>query len=318
MRLVRFSARCLLTLTAALLYCSAGQAQAAWNLEEVSKAFTSTNAVENHVCLVHDGWQIAFLSHNQNDISALFITEQEGNPPHAHPLDATIERLVGLIGMENPEKMELKAGRTPAAIVIDAETISQLGDEAEHVFSGSPLEGMAYLLSKEFFYIHGIRPNGYLHWKTVRKSGVDLLMPMAPRKLTAIEVTGRQEMDEYASEVLARKLGLGSNTGSISQRAETCRQLKGSDVPYMNKKRKMIGIQKKRRYIIGQRQTVGHMLANRYGGTLLYPSQPCDWPQPPSASPEPTEPEATVETAHPLSPQEAREAYMERLRALKH
>lgn len=315
MKLVRFSALRVLLLAAACLCYPAG---AAWNLADVQKTFSSTNAVENHVCLVLDGWQIAFLSHNKEQIGAIIITEQPDAARHQYGLDETIQRLAGLTGLRAPEKLQLEASRKPASIVIDAELMGTLAGETEHVFSGSPLEGMAQLLHDEYFYIHDIRPNGYLHWKTVKKSGVELLMPMAPLKLSALEVTGRQEMNEFATEVLARKLGLGSNTSNPGQQEGMRSQLNCTRVTYMNSKRNIVGAQQKKRFIIGKRSAVAHMLANRYGGTLLYPSQGCDWPEEPAEEvvAEPEEAEKPAKPALPLTPAEAREAYRKYLQGL--
>ncbi len=313
MKLLRFSALRALLLAAAAYLCS--PAGAAWNLADVQKNFSSTNAVENHVCLVLDGWQIAFLSHNKEQIGAFIITEQPDAARHQYGLEETIRRLTRLTGLHAPGKLQPEACKKPAAIVLDTELLETLAGETEHVFSGSPLEGMAQLLHDEYFYIHDIRPNGYLHWKTIKKSGVELLMPMAPLKLSALEVTGRQEMNEFASEVLARKLGLGSNTANPNRREGMRSQLNCTRVTYMNSKRHIVGARQKKRFIIGKRNAVAHMLANRYGGTLLYPLQGCDWPEEP-AEKVVEQPAKAEKPVLPLTPAEAREAYKKYLQGL--
>lgn len=313
MKLVQHRTLRALMLAAACIICPASaEAAVAWNLADVPKSFPNTSTAENHVCLVYDGWQIAFLSHNKEQIGAVFITEKSEDRPHQYPLDETIQRLVELTGLRSPEKLQLDQ----AAIIIDSELIQSLGDEAEHVFCGSPLEGMAYLLREEYFYINSIRPNGYLHWKTVKKSGVELLMPMAPSKLSALEVTGRQEMNEFASEVLARKLGLGSNTASPSQRAGARSQINCSEVTYMNSKRNIVGARQKKRFIIGKRNAVSYMLAHHNTGALLYPLKACDWPEKPQEPVAEEPPEPPRKPALPLTPAEAREAYKKYLQGL--
>ena len=319
MKFVRFHVLRMLALAVAWAFCPAATASAAdepWTLENVRTAFANTTTAGNTVCLVHDGWQIAFLSHNKQDIGAILITQQ--NSRHEYNLHATIQRLVDLTNLNAPAKMEMENHPRAAAIVIDSELIEELGDEAEHVFTGSPLEGIAYLLREGYFYIYGMQPNGYMHWKTVKISGVDLLMPMAPLKLSAMEVTGDQKMDEYATEVLARKLGLGSNTASLSQRRGASSQLDCNEVTYMNSKRNVVGARLKRRFVIGKRTAAAHMLEERYGGTLVYPLQSSNWPGSTVEEEEETpEPQAQQEEPErPLTPKEAQESYKELLRNL--
>ena len=288
----------------------AGPTAAAWGLSDATQAFSSTNAVGNHVCLVHDNWQIALLSHNKDEIGAVFIIETKKDAAHNLGLNAIAGKLAELIEMTSPVIQEMD-GDKKAGIMIDADIMERLADDAENVFHNSPLEGMAYLLQDGYFYINAIRPNGYLHWKTVKKSGVELLMPMAPAKLTAVEVTGRQQMNEYAAEVLARKLGLGSNTSNPTIREAVRQQINASELVYMNTKSNIIGARANNRFVIGKRTSAAHMLSNRYGGTLLYPAQSSVWP----GEKDPEQKEEKKEEK-PLTPREAREAYIEYLRSL--
>lgn len=293
-----------------VLLCPTVKAQEAATLDELKKQFANTNAVANLVCVVTDNWQIAFFSHNKEKVGAVFISETEKNAEHGYDLNETASRVAELVGMSSPVIQEMENQETRTAIMIDTDIMEALADDAEHVFWGSPLEGMAYLLQDGYFYIDNIRPNGWLHWKTVKKSNVELLMPMAPAKLTAVEITGRQHMSEFAAEVLARKLGLGSNTADETTRNAVRRQINCSAVPYMNTKRNIIGAYHDKRFAIGKRNSVAHMFANRYGGIVIYPSQHSDWPG------EEEEVVEEVKETKPLTPREAHEAYIEHLRAL--
>lgn len=306
----RFSILQALVLVILVLLCPVAKAREAATLDELKKQFANTNAVANLVCVVTDNWQIAFFSHNKEKVGAAFISETEKNAEHGYDLNETASRVAELVGMSSPVIQEMENQETRTAIMIDTDIMEALADEAEHVFWGSPLEGMAYLLQDGYFYIDNIRPNGWLHWKTVKKSNVELLMPMAPTKLTAVEITGRQHMSEFAAEVLARKLGLGSNTADYPTRNAVRRQINCSEVPYMNTKRNIIGAYHDKRFAIGKRNSVAHMFANRYGGTVIYPSQHSDWPG------EEKEVVEEVKESKPLTPREARDAYIERLRAL--
>ncbi|MBR2313232.1 MAG: hypothetical protein IKA55_00105 [Akkermansia sp.] len=302
----------------AALAAPAAQAKGdSWTLSKLTEEFSNVNDVGRHVCLVHDGWQLAFFSDDRIDIGAIFISEQPKHKHHQHNMEQIARRAARLIGMSEPQILELEESKRKTAIVIDQKIISRLAERADHALTGSPLAGMAFLLEQEYFYIHNLRPNGYLHWKTVKKSGVELLMPMAPDELSAIEVVGRQYMDDYACGVLARKLGLGGNTAPRSRRIALSQEMGVFNIPYMNTSSGILAAHKDRRVIFGKKSAVNHMFHNRYGGTLLYPSQACDWPKP-KEEPRPTEltPEPEKKEAPPLTPAEARKAYEEYLRTL--
>ena len=117
---MRFSVLRMLALAVAWVFSPAGTASAAeepWTLENVRTAFANTTTVGNTVCLVHDGWQIAFLSHNKRDIGAILITQQ--NSRHEHNLHATIQRLVDLTSLNAPAKMEMRIipGQRPLSLI---------------------------------------------------------------------------------------------------------------------------------------------------------------------------------------------------------
>jgi hypothetical protein len=182
---------------------------------------------------------------------------------------------------------------------------------------------MAYLLDKEFFVIHGICEDGSLHWKTAKKSGVELRMPMGEEKLSAIEVNGKQQMNEFAAGVLANKLGLGKNNVPETQRETLSRHLSCKEVPYMNAKSNILLARASQRSVIGKRRAVTQMLKNRHYGAITYPENPTCWPvvEKPVVAEEPQpEPEKPAEepkpAAAPLTPEAAREAYIKAVRAL--
>lgn len=299
-----------LVFAASLLLCPTVGAQDAMQLEEIAKQFTITSTGTNHVCVTSDNWQIAFLSHNKEQVSTVLIIETEKDAEHKYNVNETAGRIAELISMTSPVMQQLENAKKTSAIMIDTEIIETLADEANHVFSGTPLEGMAYLLQDGYFYIDSINENGWLHWKTVKKSNVELLMPMTPAKLTALEMVGRQNMSGYASEVLARKLGLGSNTSNSDTREAVRRQINCTEVPYMNTRRNIIGAYNEKRFAIGKRNSVAHLFANRYGGSMAFPSEPSEWP----GEEKPVVEE--VKEVKPLTPQEARDAYINFLRSL--
>ena len=300
----------------ALLFPAAAQEEeAAWNLERTRQEFKHTTAAESCVCLVLDSWNIALISHNKRDIGAVFITAREDEEKHLYDLRTTARRLSNLVGLKSPLYQKLEESGTEAAVILDGELMDDLGSEAEHVLHSTPLAGIAYLLNEEYFYIAGITPQGFLHWKTIKKSNVELLMPLAPAKLQAIEVTGRQRIDEFAAEVLARKLGFGSNTAMLGDREVICQRQKLDKVPYMNTKAGVIVAKRGKRVTFGKRKAAVSLINNRHSDSLTYPDKTSYWPV--RKKPEPKPEPAVVEEVKPLTPDEARKAYAEYLRALK-
>ena len=291
-----------------------------WTLESAKSAFEHVKAGDNHVCIMHDGWHIAFLSHDTKQIAAVLITENEDADDHEYDLTDTVSRVAELVGMDSPESMEFDSDGPETSLLVDKSLLDELAEDTEHVFSGSPVEAMAYLLNDEYFFIEKVLPNGFMHWKTVKKSGVELLMPLGPPQLTAVEIVGRQFMDEFACNVLARKLGFGGNTASNARRRSLSQEMGVFSIPYMNTSSEVIAAHSKERVLFGKKQTVNHMFANRYGSTLLYPAQSCDWPNPQKTAPEPQvveQPKEPVKVeVKPLTPAEAREAYSEYLKNL--
>lgn len=286
-------------------------------LESANTVFNNTRAGDNCVCILHDGWDIAFLSHDGKAIGAAIIAEHKGSDEHQYSLGETVSRVAEIVGMKTPESMDFDDGDGPEySLLVDQSVMSRLAAETEHVFAASPLAAMAYLLKEEYFCIHAIRSNGFIHWKTIKKSGVELLIPMADKKLAAIEVTGRQQMNEFASEVLAGKLGLGRNNVPDASREALCPQLRCTQVPYMNTRNNVLLARTERRAVIGKRQAAARLLADRHEGALPRADQPTAWPEKKKEEPPPPPPATVEEEKKALSPAEAREAYIKTLQAL--
>lgn len=304
-----------LLMACGLLLAPAAPAADTLTLENAAAVFSNAKAGDNCASLLLDGWRVALLSHNGKEIGAAIIMEQENAEEHEHDLQETISRIAELAGMSTPEALDFEEAEQESALLVDQDVLSELADETDHVFDGSPLAALAYLLNEEYFCINGIRPNGFIHWKTIKKSGVELLMPMAEKKLSAIEVTGRQQMNDFASEVLADKLGLGKNTVPPASREALCPQLRCTQVPYMNAKSNILLARTDRRAVIGKRQAAARLLANRDEGALPEADEESTWPADEEEEAEEPTPEPEKEE-EPLTPEAAREAYIKYVQSL--
>ena len=304
----------LLLMAATLLTPIATAVEGSLRLGDIRKTFRPVHSSGNYASILYDGWQIAFLSHNKDELGAIFITEKKDARRHEFDLSETATRVATLLNMSTPQIMEIESSNTEGAILIEGDVMDALGTESDNLLSGSPLEGMAFLLQDGYFYIHDLLPNGYLHWKTVKRSGVELLMPMAPTRLSAVEITGRQEMNDYASEVLARKLGFGSSSTPAQEAIN--RQMGWQNTSYYNARGKVAMAHANNRTTFGKVQYAGHMLANRYGGQLNYPDQDTAWPEETQDEPAQEDKPTKEKETPPLTPEAAREAYTNYLKAL--
>lgn len=302
----------LLALAGCFLLCVTMVAQGTVDLSTLETKFTHTSKTPGSLSVVVDNWRIAFITHNKTNVGAVLISELEPGISHAANLDDTASRLAGMAGFSTPIMQVMEHSDRATAIMVDRALIENIAGETNHVFQGSPLEGMAYLLLDNYFYIDNITNEGWLLWKTIKKSQVELLMPLAPGMLEAVEMTGSQKMNNHAAEVLARLLGLGTSTAPKSTRRAVCSHLELSDITYMNTNSNMIGAYHNKRFAIGKRQPVADMLSDNFNGNIQYPAEVSDWPVDPSKEQEaPAPKEVKI-----LTPEEAREAYKELLRSL--
>lgn len=300
----------------AFLLAPLGQAVELRTLADVRENFSHIATYDYSVSVLCDGWRISFLSPNGSRIGAVLIRELRAGEKHERNINELISQLSKLAGMRAPESIEFE-GEPASALLVDQNMIGSLADTMDNVFEGGSLAAMAYLLNNEFFVIDGVGENGYLHWKTARKSGVELRMPMGESKLFAIEVTGKQQMNEYAAAVLADKLGLGKSTVPERSRASIARQISVRDVPYMNARDGVLLARTKTRSIIGKRQTVSQIYSGTEYGGLTYPDESSEWPKEKEPVPPPVqEKPEPVKKEVPLTPAAAREAYINHLRSL--
>ena len=294
------------------------QAAEPLTLGDARTRFTHAVSYDYSVSVLHDGWQISFLSSNGSRIGAILIRERSGGENHKWNINELISQLATLVGMMSPESIEFE-GKPASALLVDQNVMVDLADSVENVFESGSLAAMAYLLNNEFFVIDGIGDTGYLNWKTAKKSGVELRMPMGESRLSAIEVTGKQQMNEYAAAVLADKLGLGKSTVPERTRTSVARQISVREVPYMNARDGVLLARTKTRSFIGKRQTVSQIYSGTEYGVLTYPDASSEWPK--EKEPEPVlqkekeKPEPEKKEV-PLTPAAAREAYINHIRSL--
>ena len=261
-----------------LLLVPLGQAAPARTLQGIIERFDEVTSYDSSVCVLHDGWIITFLSDNGSQIGAATLVEHRNASQHQNSIDAMLQRIADLVGMRSPQSITF-LNEQKSALLLDWAVLDPLLGRADHVFEGSALEAMLYLKEKGFFVMHGVRENGSLVWKTAKKSGVGLRMPLTEEKLSAIEITGRQEMDEHAALVLAGKLGLRRESAGYGERSAIARRIGCREVSYMHTKRNVVLGRTNHRAAIGTKEGVEQMVRNRDYATAPLPHKSSSWPK---------------------------------------
>ena len=299
-----------------ILLAAVGQADAAWSIQDIRNRFEHVTVYDGAASVLHDGWVITFLSHDGRRIGAVTLVEHKGARKHENSMDAMIQRISRTLRMTAPES-QIFLNDQRSALLMDQHVLNDLVGRTNHVFESSALAAMVYLQEEDFFEIQGIRENGTMSWRTVKKSGVGLRMPLAETRLSAIEVTSRQQMDEHSAAVLASKFGLPKHSAGYMDRMSTARRLSLRDVPYMNARQDLLLACGGTRSAFGTRDGVAQMLRNRDYATVPVPKAPSPWPEDkkpeplrPSSQPAGNSPEKPAQNTRLISPKAAREGYL--------
>ena len=282
-----------------ILLAAAGPAESAWNIQDIKDRFEHVTMYDGAVSVLHDGWVITFLSHDGGRIGAAALVEHKGARKHENSMDAMIQRISRTLRMTAPESLFFLNERK-SALLMDRHVVNNLVGLKNNVFESSGLAAMVNLHEGDSFRIQGINENG--------------------TRLSAMEVTGNQQLDEYSGVVLAGKLGLPRSSASREDCLAAARWLSCQYVLYMNSRHNMLLARNGSRCVIGTREGVTQMLRSRDYATVPVPKTPSAWPaeekpepvhsssQPVGNSPE--KPEEPAPEPQQISPKAAREAYL--------
>lgn len=174
-------------------------------------------------------------------------------------------------------------------------------------------EILAYLMHHDDYSPVSLDDNGRLLWSTGKKKSVDFYLPLADgAKLRALELRAvGLRVGGFAASVLARKLGC-NDPGS-----EDIAQDDHAALLYRNRRIKITRIGKRLWLTALNKREPTPAPQLHYPEVSYREPEPPAPPEPAPEPPEPPEPEAAPEPPPPaLSPEEARQAYIEQLRRL--
>jgi hypothetical protein len=302
-----------------ILLAAVGPAESAWNIQDIKDRFEHVTMYDGAVSVLHDGWVITFLSHDGGRIGAAALVEHKGARKHENSMDAMLQRISRTLRMTAPESLFFLNERK-SALLMDRHVVNNLVGLKNNVFESSGLAAMVNLHEGDSFRIQGINENGTVSWRTIKRGSIGLRMPLAETRLSAMEVTGNQQLDEYSGVVLAGKLGLPRSSASREDCLAAARWLSCQYVLYMNSRHNMLLARNGSRCVIGTREGVTQMLRSRDYATVPVPKTPSAWPaeekpesvhsssQPVGNSPE--KPKEPAQEPQQISPKAAREAYL--------
>ena len=97
-------------------------------LETIQTTFQHTRAAGNSVCILLDGWQIAFLSPDGQKIGAVIVMEHEDAEGHDFNLSRVVSRLASLTGMGTPESMDFEDEELEYSLLVDRDVLDELAE----------------------------------------------------------------------------------------------------------------------------------------------------------------------------------------------
>ena len=260
------------------------------------------------------GWNVLMVPDAAGKVGGLFLTRAEGIPMKGTAL-AVGQDLVRLMGLESPKRVPLP-GSGVAFLATDAAA------GAKHLSGCTPLQGLVFLLDRGYYRLSGLTDTGEAELSSGKKRSIDLRLPMTAAKIDAAELTvSGINMDTFAANVLADKLGYGADNSTPEEKKALKTELKAKEVHYLQRRRKiaLVGIGK--RYFFGEAEAISALAAAAPAPALSYPDAAAPRvitkPGAPAVTPaEPDTPAPSTAPARPLTPAEAVQAYIKHLNEL--
>lgn len=307
-----FSFKTWCTLALAALLCSLPAAALTLDMAAVANAVPAAQKAGTALCVQKKGWNILVVPDAAGKAAALFLTRAEGIRVNGSAL-LVGQELVRHLGLENPQRLNLAGG----GLAFLAEDTAA---EPKHIIGCTPFQGLHFLLKRGYYHLSGVTDAGEAELVSGKKRSIDLRLPLTAETLNAVELTVTGvNMDTFAANVLADKLGYGADNSTPEEKKALKTELKAKEVYYLQRKRKIALAAVGRRFFFGDAAAIG-TAATAKEETLEYPDAAApriiSRPQQPAGQetkPTPTPPAAPQ---RPLTPAEALKAYIKHLEEL--
>lgn len=116
-----------------------------------------------------------------------------------------------------------------------------------------PLHAMGFLLRQAYYRPTELQADGHVLWATGKRRSLDILVPaVGTAEMHAVEVKAGMKIDNFAANVLARKLGYPADTTSDATKAEQCAKMRCDGVFYFLSAKEIALAVKGNRAFIGE------------------------------------------------------------------
>lgn len=186
-----------------------------------------------------------------------------------------------------------------------------------------PLHAMGFLLRQAYYRPTELQADGRVLWATGKRRSLDILVPaVGTAEMHAVEVKAGMKIDNFAANVLARKLGYPADTTSDATKAEQAAKLHCDGVFYFLSAKEIALAVKGNRAFIGEcgKQGIRGLMTAKPAPLVFTTLTLHDKKQTPAADtkPAPTPTAAPAAPAKPaeLTPAQALKDYLRKLRRM--
>lgn len=283
-------------------------------------AFATCKTYGGLSCFNYMGWQVAALANEQGTPALLLLTA--GDKVSAHPVKTAAHTLTSRLGMRNAEDIPLTGG---GLAVVNPRLRDQ--EESDSALGGTPLQAVLYLLQRGYYHIDSFTPDGRLVLKSGKKKSIDLKLPLTTETAEAAELLVGVNMDTFAANVLAEKLGYPADSSSPQDKEKIKTETKAKEVFYYHRSKKKDASGVKRVFALISRRGNTYAFGTKEGlsaaaetAVLQYPEHAAEHQQqqtdtPPQQSTDTATPTAT-DSPKTLTPKEALQEYIRKLKEL--
>lgn len=304
---------CVLSAAAVCLCGSLPAAAGALDMEAAAAAQPAAAKAGSALAVQIKGWNVLMVPDAEGKVGGLLLKQAQGVPMPSTSI-AMVRDLGSDMGLESPQHVSYSGG--VAFLAADGTA------DARHLLGGTPLQGLMFLLDRGYYHINGMNDAGEVGLVSGKKRSIDLRLPMTAAKVDAVELTvSGVNMDTFAANVLADKLGYGADNSTPEEKIALKTELKAKEVYYLQRRRKLALVCIGKRYFFGEKKAISELAAAAPAPALTYPdaaalrlsTEPAAASHPPA---KPDTPAPSTAPARPLTPAEAVQAYIKHLNEL--
>lgn len=279
---------------------------APWTQDKLLSEYPELKATENAVPCTLDKQRVLILFDADKRAAALVSDCSVG----------AVRKLQTLLQLGDTVEDE-----TPTCLVVLRADVAE--GYKKRLPENDPLHAMGFLLRQAYYRPTELQTDGHVLWATGKRRSLDVLVPaVGTTEMHAVEVKAGMKIDNFAANVLARKLGYPNDTTADGTKAEQAAKLHCDGVFYFLAAKEIALAVKGNRAFIGEcgKQGIRGLMAAKPAPLSFTPLTLRDKKQTPAADtkPAPTPTAAPAAPAKPaeLTPAQALKDYLRKLRRM--